>query len=242
MCGRFVLATPPDRLAQLFGAVVDPAIVDRWRPSWNVAPGTDVLGLVGDRDGVRLLRPFYWGFIPPGRNPSAPRKPINARAETLADKGMFRKALVTGHRVALPADGYWEWRAASGRAKRKQPFFFHRPDDSPLALAGIYRFWHDDTRPTDDPESWVPSCAVVTTDAPSDLAMVHDRMPAILGREALEVWLDRESDDAAELVSLLRPASEGALDFYPVGGRVGNVANDDSGLIERIAFDVEASA
>lgn len=234
MCGRFVLATPVDQLAGFFDARVEPAVsIDR-APSWNIAPTTEVLGVRTGRGGGRLLDVFRWGLIPAwAGEPTIGNRAFNARAETVATKPLFRSAFQS-HRIVLPADGYWEWPTAPGN--HRQPFFFQRTDGAPIAFAGLGETWHD-ARLGDGPDSWIRSCAIITTDANPDVAGVHHRMPVILHESVLEAWLDHRRPDHDELEALLRPAPVGTLIGHPVDRRVGDVHNDDPGLLEPIPLE-----
>jgi putative SOS response-associated peptidase YedK len=96
-------------------------------------------------------------------------------------------------------------------------------------MAGLWAVWKD-------PETglWVPSAAVVTTDANRMMSAIHDRMPVLLPREAWDDWLDTEVDDADYLRSLLEPAPDDVLDMRPVSTRVNNVRNEGAELLERV--------
>jgi putative SOS response-associated peptidase YedK len=67
-----------------------------------------------------------WGFIPYWWNKPLKQFPatFNARAETVADKPMFRDAF-RPHRCILRASGYYEWIA---NPDGKQPFFISATD------------------------------------------------------------------------------------------------------------------
>jgi putative SOS response-associated peptidase YedK len=57
------------------------------------------------------LDPLQWGLIPYwGKDPKGGRKPINAKAETVAKLLMFRDAYAQ-RRCILPVDGFFEWKA-----------------------------------------------------------------------------------------------------------------------------------
>ena len=60
---------------------------------------------------------------------------------------------------------------------------------------------------------------------------IHDRMPVILDPDTFDVWLDPDNDEIPELTSLLRAAPAGTLTHHPVSRRVGNVRNNDAGLV-----------
>jgi len=79
-----------------------------------------------------------WGLVPPFTNElKAARKPINARADTVATSGMFRGALAQ-RRCLVPADAFYEWRAM---ADGKQPYTIARRDRQPMAFAGLWEGW-----------------------------------------------------------------------------------------------------
>ena len=82
MCGRFTVGGSAE-IAEAFELETYPF----FRPRYNVAPSQviAVVGLKGDgRTRLALLR---WGLIPPWSHTAKPKHaPINARAETLADR------------------------------------------------------------------------------------------------------------------------------------------------------------
>jgi putative SOS response-associated peptidase YedK len=63
------------------------------------------------------------------------------------------------------------------------------------------------------------------------MAPVHDRMPAILPKQAWAEWLDPERHDVAELAHLLSPAPDDLLDLVEVSTAVNNVRNKGAELI-----------
>jgi putative SOS response-associated peptidase YedK len=68
-----------------------------------------------------FLKGATWGLIPHGcKDPEGGRKPINARAESVARLPTFRAAYAK-RRCIVPVDCFFEWRASKG-ARAKQPF------------------------------------------------------------------------------------------------------------------------
>jgi putative SOS response-associated peptidase YedK len=242
MCGRFALVTPPVRLAHYFQAVLDDRREEEQAPSWNVAPTDQVLGVRARRaqeggDLSRVLTPFRWGLIPSwAKDVTAGNRLFNARAETVATKASFRTAFRT-HRILVPADGFYEWRKQSHGGK--QPHYFTRVNGAPLALAGIAEWWRDRNGPPDAPV--IRSCSIITTRASQDMDGIHDRMPVILDPDLFDVWLDPDVEDIAELTSLIRAVPAGTITHHAVSPRVGNVRNNDAGLVEPVSPDPIAS-
>ncbi|MCU1351615.1 MAG: hypothetical protein JWM05_824 [Acidimicrobiales bacterium] len=228
MCGRFVSASPPDEVARYFDATeVTERVLD---PSYNVAPTHDVYAVLSDGQ-TRRLDTLHWGLVPFwAKAPSVGSKMINARAETLADKGTYRRAFEK-RRCIIPADGFYEWRKVPGH-KQKQPYFIHRPDGDPLALAGIWETWRGPER-SGPPQ--LRSCSIITTSANELLAPVHDRMPVILPATAWDRWLDPTFDDLDLLGQLLVPAPSRLLAMHPVGTDVNKVDTNDAHLVEAVA-------
>src|SRR5207302_4965648 len=118
--GRFTFALLPDDDSQ-------PRVP--FRPRYNIAPSQRV-PVVVNRDGTPALAAMTWGYQPAWFKPSAKQPPpINARAETLLERPMFRSA-VGKARWAIPADGFFEWRSVPGQS-RKQPMYIRLKDGRP---------------------------------------------------------------------------------------------------------------
>ena len=216
MCGRYTLYHYEDDLDALF-AVSGLATT----PRYNIAP-TQAVRMVRQReDGGREALEARWGLIPHWVKDLDGFKAnlFNARSESAAQKPSFRDAL-RRRRCLLPASGFYEW---SGSAGRKRPYYVHRRDGRPLALAGLWSLWGRG-------EGALLSCTILTTRPNAVVAPLHDRMPVILLPEAFDRWLDPALQDPAELAPLLTPFGEG-LEAFPVSPAVGNPAVDDPYLI-----------
>lgn len=179
--------------------------------SYNVAPTDDVYTVATETPrGPRQLMVMGWGLVAgEGATPL-----INARAETLAERPVFRDAFEQ-RRCLIPADGFFEWETIPGGTK--QPFLFSRPDGNPLGFAGIYG-----RRGT---------CAIVTSAARPPVDRLHDRMPVIVGPDRWDVWLDPTAD-TDELQSLLVPPADPGLVARRVSTRVNDVRNNDERLLD----------
>ena len=81
------------------------------------------------------------------------------------------------------------------------------------------------------------SFTIITT-VPNELcAAIHDRMPAVLPREKWATRPGEREADADELRwMILRPYPAALMRAYPVGTRVGNVRNNDAGLLDEISI------
>ena len=102
-------------------------------PSWNIAPSQDAMVVRRHPEtGERHLDLLPWGLVPHwSKDPPKTKHPINARAETVATSGMFRRAFAQ-RRCLVPADAFYEWKATEGG---KQPFAIVRQDGQPMAFA-----------------------------------------------------------------------------------------------------------
>jgi len=226
MCGRIALFTPPARMARLLQATLAEGIDPDGTASWNIGPTQRIDG-VRDEQGARVLDRYRWGLIPFwAKDPSMANRTFNARAETVATKPSFRAAY-KARRLLVPIDGFYEWDRSA--KPKPQPHFFHRADDAPLVLAGLWESWHD----RDDPESpALTSATILTTEAGDDIDGIHDRMPVVLEPTTFDLWLTASPDELDALDDLLRPAPAGTLTHHPVDRAVGNVRNDGPQLIE----------
>ena len=148
---------------------------------------------------------------------------INARADSVSEKPMFRSAFKK-RRCLVLADGWYEWKAAG---KQKQPYFFQMKADEPMLFAGLWEKW-------DDEEGPIETCAILTTDANDLTKEVHNRMPVILSGEDALSWIE-PGDDKEKLNAFLRPFSPDKLAYHAVDTLVGNVRNNSPERIKPAA-------
>lgn len=228
MCGRYAASKDTAGLVEAFE--IDEVIDEAPPASYNVAP-TDRVPIVVQRPATaehalsRQLRAAKWGLVPSwAQEATGGARLINARWESLAKQPAFRKAF-TKRRAVLPADGYFEWQRPPGGGPKK-PYFIHRRDGQPLALAGLFEFW----RPNRD-TPWLVTATVITGPASPGLAAIHDRMPVLLPPELLTPWLDPEHLFSGELPGL----PEELLVADAVSTAVNSVRNNGPELLERIA-------
>ncbi|MFF4526106.1 SOS response-associated peptidase [Streptomyces bluensis] len=249
MCGRYASTRSPQELTRLFH-------VAEWRPdealaaNWNVAPTDDVYAVLeraprdkgdGDGDGAAVRRELCrlrWGLVPSwAKDPKIGSRMINARVETVHEKPAYRRAFAR-HRCLLPADGFYEWEQLKDRATgrtRKQPYFIHPADGQVMALAGLYEYWRVPETKADDPEAWLMTCTIITTEATDAAGRVHPRMPLALTPDHYDAWLDPHQDDPDDLRALLTQPADGHLNARPVSTAVNSTANNGPELVEEVS-------
>ncbi len=218
MCGRFTNTTSIDTLAGEFDIA---EIRFDSKPSYNVAPMQQIAVLVEEQ--TRLLAPMRWGLVPSwAKDASMGSKMINARAETLTEKPSFR-TLIKRHRCAVLADGFYEWRKIGSE---KIPYYFRLHKHKPFAFAGLFDHWQS-------PEQAEPltTCTIITTTANELVQPVHERMPVILSKAALNDWLQSDAPKEA-LLDLLKPYPAAAMEAYAVSKRVNSPNYNAADLIK----------
>ena len=241
MCGRYSLATPDPAGARARFPVGESVEI---RPRYNVAPGDDVLAVTGDRHGHPRGELLRWGLVPSwSKGLGTGLKMINARVETVRARPAFARALER-FRCLIIADGFYEWRSAPGSdGPYKQAFHITRSDYQPFAFAGLWSVWKGDPDREDAGSGRgesLRSCTILTTDANSGIAPLHDRMPVILAADAEEAWLDPGTPQG-QLGDLLAglPASDTAV--RPVGPAVNDVRRDGPECLEAPAHGWQAA-
>jgi putative SOS response-associated peptidase YedK len=222
VCGRYVLKTTRRHLAEWFG--VDASELPEFGPSYNVAPQTfQPIVRLGRDTGQREIVLMRWGLIPYwSKDSKIGYSTINAKAETITTAPAFREA-IRRRRCLVPADAFYEWQKLD--AKTKQPFAIALNDGKPYAFAGVWERWRDPK--TREP---LETFTIITTDANELLQPMHDRMPVIIEPKDYERWLT-PADPARLPIDLLRPYPAEKMTAWKVNQRVGNVKNDDEGLL-----------
>ena len=230
MCGRYVRKTPIADLAARYAVT---QIASDLEPSYNVTPTQPVVAIVYNRRiAAQQLVTLRWGLVPHwAQDPSGAAKLINARSESLTEKPSFREAF-RQRRCLILADGFYEWRSDD---KVKQPYYIHRADGEPLALAGLYEHWRTPER------TWLSTCTIITTHANQKLHDLHHRMPVLLTPEQQALWLDPDVQHPQMLQPLLLPCSDETLDYYPVDKRVNSNRYDaPDAILPLETFEVSA--
>jgi putative SOS response-associated peptidase YedK len=191
-----------------------------FRSHFNIAPGsTNPVIVVHERAEAVMMQ---WGLVPHWvRDIKAAQRPINARAEGIEDKPMFRDLLRT-KRCIVPTSGFFEWKQEGGR---KVPFYFHVRDDPVFAFAGLYDVWSNPAGTT------LTTYTIITTTPNELMAPIHSRMPVILRQDDEMRWLSRDVLPADEVKRILAPYPAELMEAYPVSERVNRTDADDKGVI-----------
>ena len=163
MCGRYALyAEGNEELRE---------ILDRTEGKYKtgeIFPTDKAPILVQKNGGIRPVA-VSWGF------PAFKGKGviINARAETVLEKPLFRNCLAE-RRCVIPSSGFYEWSHSGEKIK----YQFHLPQASILYMAGLYQVF-------DGIERFV----ILTTAANRSMEDIHNRMPVVLDSSAKKQWL-----------------------------------------------------
>lgn len=200
MCGRYTLVRP-ETAAERFGFV--DFHETRVPPRFNISPTETVLAVV-ERDGRRELVEMRWGFRPAWLPSAVKVAPINAKAETLVERGLFRAALERG-RCLIPADGFYEWRRLPVGG-RPEPVHIRLPGGELFGFAGIWAYDRDGRL----------TCAIVTVPPNERIAAIHDRMPAVLAPAAEAPWLDPALTDPQAALAWLSQTAADRLELQPL--------------------------
>ena len=181
MCGRFNSIANGKDFASVYDAQF---LTDELSSNFNVAP-TTLVYVLHRQDVGRVLDVMSWGLVPSwSKDKTRAASMINARSETLTEKPSFRN-LVSEHRCILPIQGFYEWQNLASETKKpkKQAHYITRVDEQPMTLAGLWTIWKQPD------SSLLRTCTIITTEANEILSPIHHRMPVILERDSVDIWL-----------------------------------------------------
>jgi putative SOS response-associated peptidase YedK len=225
MCGRFVqyegMAIYLEELGyqgELFSGY-DAQPINRY----NVAPSTRVQILRGAEDGLHIDA-VKWGWAPfwaKGKRPD----PINARVETVAT-GKFFKELWPNGRALVPSEGWYEWIPDPEDPKKKQPYFIRLKSQAPMFFGALAQV-HPGLEPHEG-----DGFVIITAASDSGMVDIHDRRPVVFSPEHAREWIEPRLS-AARAEEMVKELCRAVDDFewFVVSKAVGNVRNDEPGLI-----------
>ncbi len=219
MCGRFTQHytwSEVHAFLSVFGAPRN------LQPRYNIAP-TTMIDVVRAGEQGRELVSMRWGLAPLWWKKPLKELPatFNARAETVAEKPMFRDAFKR-RRCIIPASGFYEW---TGGKKDRQPHLFTAADGSPvLAFAGLWDRWRDPATGED-----LLTATIIVSGANAWMTPYHDRMQVLLAPGDFDAWLQGTLGADA-----LLPAAETSLREWLVSKRMNptGAGDDDATLVE----------
>ena len=183
MCGRYVLFGS-EELQEIRDIINEvQRKVNGEIKTGEVFP-TDRAPVLIQKEGLLSTEAVIWGF------PSFHGKGviINARAETVSEKPIFRNCLAA-RRCVIPSTGFYEW-SHDGNKKKYQ---FNLPGTGTLYMAGLYNIFEGQER-----------FVILTTAANCSMADVHSRMPVVLDQNRMDCWMNSK-EKAIELLSEIPP-------------------------------------
>lgn len=228
MCGRFSLIDGTQTIEHRFGGKLVRAQYETssgapTTPLFNAAPSM-YLPIVRTSlprgSGEKEIVYAKWGLVPvwgPQLRPQA-----NARLDTADKKKMFSGAYFSRH-CLVPMNSFFEWHREKGI---KQPYRITVKDESLFAVAGI---WEEPS----SPDEVRPSFTLLTTEANSLMAKIHDRMPVIIARKDEDRWLKEVGQGVFSNIKMRYPADE--MEMYPVTTRVNKVSYNEADAIKPIS-------
>lgn len=220
MCGRYTLLADELEILQEFGLEKE---IDSYQPSFNIAPGQNVLAIIHDGKEKRAgyLR---WGLVPSwAKDEKIGYKMINARSETAHEKPSF-KNLMAKKRCLIIADSFYEWRKTD---KEKQPKRIQTADRKLFAFAGLWDKWVQA-----DKELF--TCTMLTKDANDFMQDIHHRMPIILPKDKEDEWIKPVKQQPNEAWQFLQTVGDDKLTAYNVKSYVNAAKNNDALCIQPI--------
>ncbi|MFQ5706373.1 MAG: SOS response-associated peptidase [bacterium] len=212
MCGRFQLKFMPDA-EELFWRYFGIAFPEFHYPPVlgdSLCPYNDISVIYKGAAGQPAVTNMFWNLIPNYEKRFEPKRNwFNIRKEKLAQP--YTKKLVRARRCIIPVSGFFENKKSGGQyvyhsrkisgknVRRKETYEFTHDGGALFALGGLYDTWNrDDKGPRD-------SCTIITLPPNELIAPIHDRMPFIVPKDVIDLWLDPSVDDFDLLCGLVKP-------------------------------------
>ncbi len=222
MCGRYALYSAAEILKRYDLEPTESLQLALDMPdNYNVSPGAHMPVIVRGTQEHRLEF-MVWGLVPSwSKSAQTDLKLINARSENLTEKPMWKRLLKT-HRCVVPARGFYEWKTVEGK---KQPYYITSKNDSVLSFAGLFDHWQD----SEGVE--MLSFTIITTQPNKEMSEIHDRMPVILSKQAMELWLSPLELDPDQIHDILKSVPDNSLNLDMVSTKVNYSGHNDKELI-----------
>lgn len=175
MCGRFLLDSDIDDILKTYRIFKKE---DNEYKKGDFYPSQNAPIVLKDEDmAIKLAK---WGFSYNNQKGLV----INARAESIKSKPMFKKSFYS-ERCIIPANMFYEWKDEGNRKKIKHRIGLQH--SNLVSLGGVYRLSLDENSKKQ------LTFVIITTEAEGAMKEIHSRMPLIIKNEELDTWLDKEA-------------------------------------------------
>lgn len=192
--------------------------------SYNVAPTSDIPVISNDHPGAVQL--MSWKYDMKIQGKMIPL--FNSKIEQASKSNSYFRYDLQERRCVVLLRGFYEWikQDPDNKNTAKQPVFIHLKNSPVMPMAGIYKVNSDGKT----------GCSVITTNPLQSLEKVHNRMPFILQPDSVFDYLSPELNNNKE--QILEWLSNNIVDnenleYYPVNSKVGKVANNKPGLLNK---------
>lgn len=166
MCSRYYMNEDTFCEVERVAGKIEQEMRDRL--TGDIYPSQDALVITAGTTFPDLkVKEMIWGFP----QAESSRLLVNARAETVLERRMFRES-VLHRRCVIPARGFYEWDADRNRAT------FTGENGAGLYLAGFYNLFQGQDH-----------FIILTTEANRSVRPVHGRMPLILEEREVRDWV-----------------------------------------------------
>ncbi len=201
MCTRYYMELSPelrpfiDRAAR--SSILDNMMNKLARPlktEGEIRP-TDMVPVVAPdaRNRQPTVFPMVWGFTNPGGGSPV----VNCRVETASEKPFWKEAWKR-RRCVIPASYYFEWehlRSPDGKVKAGSKYMI-QPVGCPVTyMAGLYQI--EEQRGIK-----YPVFAILTREPGENIRFIHDRMPVILSKNNVKIWLNGGENEPSALTDM----------------------------------------
>jgi putative SOS response-associated peptidase YedK len=158
----------------------DPFVVRNLIEKPDALPSQELLVFRKSPTGEIVDGYLRWGLIPHYAYARPDIQPVNARAESVAEKPMFKEAY-RKRRCIVPMDAFYE-------KKKGRVYKFFMKDRQPFGVAGIWENWRNQAG------DWERTFCIITVEANDLVRKIHDRMPAIITAGEHQTWFDGADD------------------------------------------------
>jgi len=175
MCGRFLLDSHIQKIMRTY-KIEDREIEEYDRGHFYPSQNAPLVV----QDKKRTLKFGKWGYSLTDNK----RLVINARAESIMNKPMFKSSIYTS-RCIIPANLFYEWKDEGYKTKVK--YGIRLKDNNLISLGGIYKEYIDENL------NRCMNFVIITTHANNSIKDIHWRMPLLIKDEFIDYWLNNNT-------------------------------------------------